>query len=220
MVLISLQNPNNFKENKEIMGELKYCWLDKSFDSIQGESINFENKEILAYRKLNVMELVDLLTQAHDSFASKRVPEIMQTLLACHNSYPEYQLVSSRMINAFEEFFVDLLKHFKEEERGFFTYSKDLYKTVQQGFVNGSFLKKSKITSEIFNDEHDIIWDNFNNLIKLVSLYGNMIEGLEVRVLQGKLESLKRDLKKHDSIESQVLVIKVLFMERNLRSMM
>lgn len=201
------------------MGELKYCWLDKSFDSIERESINFENKEILAYRKLNVIELVDLLTQAHESFASKRVPEIMQTLLACHNNYPENHLVSSRMIQAFEEFFIDLLKHFKEEEKGFFAYSKDLYKTVQQDFVNGSFLKRSKINSEIFNDDHDIIWDNFNNLTKLVGLYGNMIGGLEVRVLQGKLENLKRDLEKHDSIESQVLVIKVLFMERNLREM-
>lgn len=201
------------------MGELKYCWLDKSFDSIERESINFENKEILAYRKLNVIELVDLLTQAHESFASKRVPEIMQTLLACHNNYPENHLVSSRMIQAFEEFFIDLLKHFKEEEKGFFAYSKDLYKTVQQDFVNGSFLKRSKINSEIFNDDHDIIWDNFNNLTKLVGLYGNMIGGLEVRVLQGKLENLKRDLETHDSIESQVLVIKVLFMERNLREM-
>lgn len=202
------------------MGELKFCWLDKSFESKDAYTINFENKEILAYRKLNVSQLVQLLKQSHQSFAEKRVPEIMQTLIACHKNYPKYQLVSGRMIEAFENFFNDLLKHFKEEERGFFKYSEDLYHTIQQGFVNGAFLKNTNSSSEIFKEEHDMIWDNFNQLIKLVKLYSNLIGGLEVRILQGKLENLKSDLQKHDSIESQVLVIKVFFMERGLREML
>jgi len=210
--------PDNFKKTI-IMGELKYCWLDKSFENVEEKDLNFENKEVLSYRKLTTPQLIELLKTAHQNFETNRVPSILQTLHACHNNYPSQQLVSSRMIYAFQGFFSGLLKHFKEEELGFFTFALKLHETVQQGFVNGSFLKESKMNSEVFTDHHQLIWDDFNQLLRLTKLYANMIGGMEVSVLQGQLEASKQDLEKHDSIESQVLVIKVLFLERDLKQM-
>ena len=75
------------------------------------------------------------------------------------------------------------------------------------------------MNSEVFTDHHQLILDYFNQLLRLTKLYANMIGGMEVSVLQGQLEALKQDLEKHDSIESQVLVIKVLFLERDLKQM-
>jgi iron-sulfur cluster repair protein YtfE (RIC family) len=202
------------------MGELRHCWLDKSFETTNEREVNFENEEILSYRKLTTPELVKVLKTAHHNFEYNRVPSILQTLNACYENYPNQQLVSSRMLHVFQMFFSDLLKHFKEEESGFFMYSEKLHKTVQQGFVKGSFLKESKMNSDVFTDHHQVIWDDFNQLLRLTKLYANRIGGMEVSVLQGQLEALKLDLEKHDSIESQVLVIKVLFLERNLKLML
>ena len=75
------------------------------------------------------------------------------------------------------------------------------------------------MNSEVFTDHHQLLWDDFNQLLRLTKLYANLIGGMEVSLLQGQLEALKQDLEKHDSIESQVLVIKVLFLERDLKQM-
>ena len=201
----------------------KNCWV--AIPEVNRSENNYDvsfttQKDIFYYRELGVRELVTILKDAHAQFENKAVPEILQLLHACHKNFPDYQMISSKMILAFQSFFQDLVQHFKEEENGFFSYALELNQTIDQQFIKGAFLSGDKAKSEVYSDNHAIIWEDFNNLQKLIRLYKEMIgPDLSVNMIEIKLHSLKKELELHDSIESQVLVIKVLFLEKSLKKM-
>jgi regulator of cell morphogenesis and NO signaling len=168
-----------------------------------------ENIKIVDFVSYRIPILVDYLEKSHSYYINKRLPEIEQCLdkLVIQESNPLKYI----LLNFFEEYKNDLIKHFKKEDSLIFPYCKSLfnyyyYRTsedldyiLDNGKEAMSFIKQHNGDKDEFKKIQDIIL-SYKAPSKNLSFFQVFIQQLSL---------FQQDLKIHAEIEDNILEKKV-----------
>ncbi len=159
--------------------------------------------------------IVDYLTQTHQDYLGKRIPEIEAIISDSENPCYEKEEHNFLLVKFFREYKNELIVHIRREDEKVFPYTLQ----VEQYYLTGR--GPDPLTGYSIMDylqEHDDIeeklFDLKNIIIKYLPPPRNPDACYHVIAM---LFDLEKDMQDHSRIEEKVLVPKVALMEKSIR---
>lgn len=219
---------NNLSDKLEIPPQLydksisQICVeLNLNIDLIQTLLKSYDDNFEFPYKELNefsIQEILNYLKLTHRYYLYKKLPDIEQAILHIFkdNSDPHQLLIL--MCHYFVEFKKKLVEHIQFEEKKFFPYIQqliDLENSTNKEEI-ASVLNQNSIKA--FLDSHSDVEYDLQQVRKTILEHTDSSKmPLQYSVFLVQLQNFEIDLCKHNMIEDNVLVEKVIALESALR---
>lgn len=183
---------------------------------------SYHNKDYFASKELQNYPstlVVDYLINTHNYYIDIKVPELEQMLhLFLENSSDKNKTNNTLITNFFEEYKNELVNHLKQEEHTLFPYTFELEEANKSKLVSAAQIEK--INQKFIEKEHDDHNDLEEKLFDLKNLIIKFLPPVRRKDLLEKLLielfRLEEDLEDHSRIEEQVLVPKIIELEKKI----
>ncbi len=182
---------------------------------------HFDVKLIIAYLK-----------ESHRYFIYQKLPYLIDLIDNFKDDSPEYLSLVRDLQLLFPLFVEDIMTHIQEEETQFFRYllmlceAKESIKNTNNS-VNNT-INWTKLNEEIKNNsvqyfalEHHTHTDEMQGIREITKNYKfNEETPLHLKVLYQELQSLEKDMYLHAQIEDEILFVKALALEHEVRQIL
>ncbi|MDA3816746.1 MAG: hypothetical protein PF486_05170 [Prolixibacteraceae bacterium] len=181
---------------------------------------SYHNKDYFASEELQNYSLtlvVRYLISTHHYYIDVKIPELEEILNHfLENSSNENKSNNTLITNFFEEYKNELINHLKQEERTLFPYTFELEEANNTKIVSPALINKinNTLVEKEHSDHHDLeekLFDLKNLIIKFLPPVKrkDILEKLLIELFR-----LEEDLEDHSRIEEQVLVPKIIQLEK------
>lgn len=160
--------------------------------------------------------IVDYLRRTHTLYLEKKLPEIEQSLNHLVYGYQYHQPYLVAIKALFDRYKQNLIVHIEEEEKNFFPHALYVFDQYHRGGCLNKFSKKlRKYSVNDFAHHHDDTETELMLIREAIIKYSpKEVEASLHRVLMSQIESFVHDLNIHAMIEDEVLVPKIIELER------
>lgn len=168
----------------------------------------------------SIEELTFFLQQSHAYYLEKKLPALEQSAKQVLENCVESETAIAGLCMFFDAFRQRLVAHFRHEEQVFFPYVHDLL--LLQTQPNNTVLRErlnSPFSAQHFIEKHEHIEEELHVVSSLIRA-NSMASFLPMsyRIFLNQLHFFEIDLNHHALIEDDVLLPKVLELERSLRA--
>lgn len=172
------------------------------------------------YKNISILQVLHYLKATHQLYLTKTLPEIEQSMVSIgQRMYSKSDLLDTLVV-FFNNFKIKLIDHIYMEEETFFPHIV-LLNAIKEGLVNPAHsyeILKNKSISD-FEDEHDHVEDDLNDVSKIIHLYSEENDiPLPFKIFLNQIEIFEMDLRKHAIIEDHVLLPMAKKLEKQLKS--
>lgn len=179
---------------------------------------SYDEQLVFLYEQLRVFSAADLLAYlrlSHRYYLECKLPEIEQTIYNLFRDYAD----SDELLLAMCRFFVDyqrkLVYHIEAEERELFPYIEALAEASESGCWENERLKN--YSAARFLEQHTDVEEDLRNVAGIIeSCLHQRQMPLPFRVFVLQLQHFEVDLCKHAMVEDELLLPRVLEMEKQL----
>lgn len=194
--------PIDTTAEKENVNELLYAQL------VQFDRALLKNQ----METLSVTQLVDFLKTSHEHYLTKVLPEIEQSLLHIIGKFSESHQLLTGLAYYFNNYKNKLVNHIKREEQEFFPFVVSL---ASEGIQS----EKNFTTLANFEENHDSVEDELTEVARvLFDLADGANAPLPFKVFLNQVSIFELELRKHAFIEDEVLLPKLIALEKELNS--
>lgn len=180
---------------------------------------DFTDINYALFNEYSVPVIVDYLKRSHTYYLNKILPEIGQSISILLNNYDKTHPLLSILYQFYYKYKNDLETHFFEEEDFLFPYANRLYRTMYfkaETYLFINYLQNFSISS--FIETHS---DTVKELIKIKTILfeyePSTTNKTSFRVLIEQINNFEKDLNIHAFLEDEVLIPKLLELEKNVR---
>lgn len=183
---------------------------------------SYHNKDYFASEELQNYPLtlvVEYLINTHNYYIDVKIPELEEMLNSfLENSSIENKSNNKLITNFFEEYKNELINHLKQEETSLFPYTFELDEANKTKIVPPSTIEK--ISEKLVEKEHDDHNDLEEKLFDLKNLIIKFLPPVKRKDILEKLLielfRLEEDLEDHSRIEEQVLIPRIIQIEKKI----
>ncbi len=183
---------------------------------------SYHNKDYFASEELQNYPLtlvVEYLINTHNYYIDVKIPELEEMLNSfLENSSIENKSNNKLITNFFEEYKNELINHLKQEETSLFPYTFELDEANKTKIVPSSTIEK--ISEKLVEKEHDDHNDLEEKLFDLKNLIIKFLPPVKRKDILEKLLielfRLEEDLEDHSRIEEQVLIPRIIQIEKKI----
>ncbi len=180
-----------------------------------GETSAFELKKFQQY---SIPVLIEYLQKSHTFYRFKKLLEIEQSVFNLMIGGTSSKRTLSVISVFYTEYKKELLNHFDLEEKILFPYGRALYKADNSfgDYVNAVVMSQ-EYSIKSFADNHHDSHCELERVRESLRLFNpSKSDESLLRVLLDQFKSFEKDLYLHSLIEDEVLVPKLLELEKNL----
>lgn len=169
---------------------------------------------------------IDLLIQYlrfnHDNFTKEKLPYMSSLIQNLDNEIIKEKQIIKDLQLLFPLFIDDFIHHIHEEENIFFNHISLLFQ-ASQGKYNAAklYYQMEKYSIQYFALDHHNHDGEMSGIRELTNNYDlDSNPSLHLRVIFSELKALETDLKTHARIEDEILFIKALHLEKQVKEML
>jgi regulator of cell morphogenesis and NO signaling len=180
---------------------------------------SFHDKEYFTGKHLqgfSIQLIIDYLSKTHLYYLDEKIPEIEQLIDQMINKCYSHHKHAHLLQSFFKEYKEELISHISREDKTVFPYALE----VENAFLSKKEIKRKQISQkgyhiDEYRSEHNNIEEKLFDLKNIIIKYLPSPEdqALCSRVLSA-LFILEQDMNDHSRIEDNVLIPKVILMER------
>ncbi len=180
-----------------------------------GEVTEFE---LVKFQQYSIPVLIDYLQKSHTFYRFKKLLEIEQSVFNLMIGGTSSKQTLSVISVFYTEYKKELLNHFDLEEKTLFPYGKALEKADNSfgDYVNAVVLSQEHSIKNFADSHHDSHCELERVRESLRLFNPSKSDESLLRVLRDQFKSFEKDLYLHALIEDEVLVPKLLKLEKNL----
>lgn len=180
----------------------------------------YDEALIFPYEELQVFPEADLLAylrHSHRYYLEQKLPEIEQTIYNLFRDYADSDELLLAMCRFFVNYQSKLVAHIQAEERELFPYIERLLTAAETGNTNDERLKKYSAAQ--FLAHHSDVEEDLHQVSDIIeSCLHQRSMPLPFRVFVAQLQHFEIDLCKHAIVEDEILMPRILALEKQLFS--
>ena len=189
--------------NQEFIAALLHAFEDNTFNA--GDFDDFPIELIVEY-----------IERTHVYYLQTKLPEIEQSILLLSEQYTSQHPILAALENFFHRYCQDLTAHIQGEETKLLPYIALLLRNVgaSRHYNEYIFAPGQYSIAQFLADHHDTE-DELKDIRETIQLYDPPVTNASLyRILLTQLQTFEQDLCVHAHIEDEVLIPRVLQMER------
>lgn len=179
---------------------------------------SYDDQLVFPYDQLRVFSAADLLAYlclSHRYYLERKLPEIEQTIYNLFRNYADSDELLLSMCRFFVDYQRKLVQHIEAEERELFPYIETLLKASESGCWEDERL--NNYSAARFLEKHTDVEEDLRKVSGIIeSCLHERIMPLPFRVFVLQLQHFEVDLCKHAIVEDELLLPRVLEMEKQL----
>ncbi len=169
-------------------------------------------------QEFSVKTIIDFLLKSHRDYRDRKIPYIEKLIESLEWKSPEAQKNKSLIKNFFREYKNEVIEHLAFEEKEIYPYALRMEEFLQKKIQ----LKEEEISKFLMNsyeEQHDDIEEKLLDLKNIMIKYLPPASNLDVeQMVLFEIFRLEKDLNNHARIEEKVLIPKVKWIEKQLKT--